>query len=47
MFSLLIHLRFLILSFIYGTKLLNHIKIGCQDMSNSNLHDPFGTYISC
>ena len=46
-FSSLIHLRFLILSFIYGTKLLNYIKIGFQDMLHNNLYEPLGTYISC
>ena len=46
-FSSLIHLRFLILSFIYGRKLLNYTKISFQDMLDNNLYDPMGTYISC
>ena len=46
-FPLLIHLRFLILFFIYGTKLLNYTEISFQDMLHNNLYEPLGTYISC
>ena len=47
MFSLLIHLKFLILSFSYGTRLSNYIEIGFQDILDNNLYDPLGTYIFC
>ena len=47
MFSLLTHLRFFILSFIYGTKLLNYIKIGFQDILDNNQCETLGSYILC